>query len=54
MIYLTGKPSSARAMAGARTSGMPNWPDPKRATLSTQPAAVPGTVMGVWWFREWG
>ena len=50
IIYLTGKPSSARTMAGAKISDMPNLPDPKRATLSTQPAAVPGTVY--WWFGE--
>ena len=47
-LYLTGKPSSASAMAGARTSCMENWPDPNRATLSTHPAAVPGTA--VWWY----
>ena len=39
-----GGPASASSMAGARTSARVSFPDPKRATTSSQAAGAPGTT----------
>ncbi len=40
----TGNPFSPSSMAGARICARDSLPLPKRSTVSTHPAAAPGTV----------
>ena len=44
MTGAMGGPASASSMAGARTSARVSFPDPKRATTSSQAAGAPGTT----------